>query len=106
MAEGAEKRSRKRHALPALGAVLFQAGNERGTAIARNVSLGGILLESEHPWPPVGADIELTFSVEEHGLMFSLPGRIARVEGPRAGIAFHEESEKLQQVIEKALGAV
>ena len=48
----------------------------------------------------------MTFSVEEHGLMFSLPGRIARVEGPRAGIAFHEESEKLQQVIERALGAV
>ena len=55
MAEGAEKRSRKRHTLPALGAVLFQAANERGTAIARNVSLGGILLESGHPWPPVGA---------------------------------------------------
>ena len=105
MAEGAERRSRKRHTLPALRAVLFQTGNVRGTAIAHNVSLGGMLLESEHPWPPVGAEIELTFSVEEYGLMFSLPGRIARVEGPRAGIAFHEESDELRQVIQKALGA-
>ena len=106
MAEGAEKRSRKRHALPALGAVLFHTASARGAAIARDVSVGGILLESEHPWPPVGTAIELTFSVEEYGLMFSLTGRVARVEGLRAGIAFQEESEKLQQVIEKALGAV
>ena len=47
MAEGAERRSRKRHTLPALRAVLFQTGNARGTAIACNVSLGGMLLESE-----------------------------------------------------------
>ena len=58
MAEGVERRSRKRHTLPALRAVLFQTGNARGTAVARNVSLGGILLESEHPWPAVGAEIE------------------------------------------------
>ena len=105
MAEGAERRSRKRHALPALGMVLFHAPSGRGTAIARDVSIGGILLESENPWPPAGSEIELTFSVEEYGLMFSLPGRIARLEGLRAGIAFREESEKLQQVIERALGA-
>ena len=54
MPEGVERRSRKRHTLPALGAVLFQTG-------------------------------------------------IARVEGLRAGIAFHEESDKLRQVIERAL---
>ena len=47
----------------------------------------------------------MTFSVEEHGLMFSVPDRIARVEGPRAGIAFHEESDKLREVIQKALEA-
>ena len=106
MAEGAERRSRKRHALPALGAVLFHAASERGTAIARDVSIGGILLESQNPWPPVGTEIELTFSVEEYGLMFSLPGKIARLEGLQAGIAFREESEKVRQIIERAMGAV
>lgn len=91
--------------MPALRAVLFRAAAARGTAVARNVSLGGIMLESEMPWPPVGNEIELTFSVEEEGLMFSLPGRVVRVEGPRAAIAFPEESPKLRRVIEKALGA-
>ena len=49
MPEGVERRSRKRHTLPTLGAVLFQTGNARGTAIARNDSLDGILLESRGP---------------------------------------------------------
>ena len=99
-----ERRSRDRHALPVLGMVLCHAAALRGTAIAINVSLGGILLESEMPWPPAGTEVELSFSIEEYGLIFSVPGKAVRVEGKRAAVQFHEESPQLKRVIEKALG--
>ena len=85
--------------------VLYHSRTARGAARAVNVSLGGILLESELPWPPVGADVELSFSIEEYGIIFSVPGKIVRLVGERqAGVQFHEESEFLKRVIEKALG--
>ena len=85
--------------------VLYHSRAARGAARAVNVSLGGILLESEFPWPPEGADVELSFSIEEYGLIFSVPGKIVRLVGEKqAAIHFHEESEFLRRVIEKALG--
>lgn len=102
--DAGERRRRERHAIPVLGMVLYHAAAARGAAVAINVSLGGILLETELPWPPVGAEVELSFSIEEHGLIFSLPGKIVRVEDDRAAVQFHEESEQLRRVIEKALG--
>ena len=76
MAEGAEKRSRKRHTLPALRDVLFQAGNARGTAIARDVSLGGILLDvfSGRPW--IHWSVIAALSVAAAGGFFALRFRV------------------------------
>lgn len=102
--ETSERRYRDRHVLPVVGAVLYHAAAMRGTAMAINVSLGGILLESGTPWPAVGTEVELTFSIEDYGLMFSVPGKLVRVEGKRAAVQFQEESAQLKRVIEKALG--
>ncbi len=105
-----ERRDRERHAILVLGMVLFHSQAARGTARAINVSLGGILLESQIPFPPVGAEIELSFSIEEYGLIFSIGGKVARhvaTDKPgvhQAGVQFHEESDQLRRVIEKALG--
>ena len=100
-----ERRGRERHEISGLGVVLFRSREARGTTRAINVSLGGILLESEFSWPAIGSPVELTFSMEEHGLMFSVPGHIVRHVGEaRAAVQFHEESEKLRSVIQKALG--
>ncbi len=99
-----ERRSRQRHVLSVVGAVLYRSATARGTALAINVSLRGILLQSEMPWPPVDEQVELTFSIEEYGLMFSVPGKMVRVEGKLAAVQFQEDSPQMKRVIEKALG--
>lgn len=101
---GGDRRQRDRHSMPVLGMVLFDAGLARGTAQAVNVSIGGILLESEARWPPLGTEVELSFSIEEYGLIFSVHGKIVRLEGQRAAVQFHAESSQIKRVIEKALG--
>ena len=104
-AERLERRGRERHRIEVLGVVLLASREGRAAARAVNVSLGGILLESEAGLPGVGQEVELSFSIEELGLIFSIPGRVVRrPEQNQAAIQFHQESDKLRRVIEKALG--
>ncbi len=101
-----DRRGRERHRIDVLGVVLFASREGRGAARAVNVSLGGILLESESRLPGVGQEVELSFSFEELGLIFSIPGRVVRQpQANQAAVQFQQESDKLRRVIERALGA-
>jgi len=83
--EGREQRASKR--VLVRFAVAFAGPHKKGKGIARDLSLGGCMIETDTPLP-MDTLLELKLFVAEHEMPVEVAASVRRVDGQRMGIKF------------------